>query len=888
MNYTIPFEKVSAGDIALVGGKGANLGEMTCAGLPVPSGFCVTTAAFRLFMNVSGATEQLYATLDGLAADDVQGVRVAGEDIRAKLRHVPIPAAVSADFLKAWEASGKEHPYAVRSSATAEDLPTASFAGQQDTFLNVRGSDELLDKLRACWVSLFTDRAILYRMQNDFAHREVALSVVVQRMLQPQVSGILFTADPVSGHRQIATIDASYGLGEALVQGLVTPDHYRVNKRNGEILAANVADKQLAIQPDPAGGVVEQQLAPAQRNARVLDDMQVGTITELGKRVEAHYGQPQDIEWSLQDGELFLLQTRPITSLYPLPKPPPPDDALRVFISLSHAQVMTDPMPPLSISIWRLLLPFGISDSPGKLNPYVCSAGGRMYVDISPLLHHPVAKHMLSRFLNVADVLIANAVKTLIQRDEFKNSAVQLTDKVHTPRLLRWVLPILLQGMARLWILPPEGAIEEINQRLDAYLQANRARIEKASPGAERLRLVQDWLGRIFIEAALPLPPYLVAGVFANGLVGRLTHGRAEQSDLNALGRGLEGNVTTMMDLEVGDLADKARESPELVAQLRSGQASLDTLADLPGSGPFLSALAAFLERYGMRGPAEIDLSRARWSDDPSSLFQAIAGSLYIEEVGRHRVYHQRLVAEGQAAATRLVAVARAGPLGWIRAALVRRLVRVTRELLPIREHPKFMLVRAMHIAKQAILAGAAMLVEQGRLAMQDDVWFLTLPELVAALEDQDEELKTRIATRQEAHVQAAHLTPPRVMTSLGEIPAVRYERDDLSPGALPGTSVSAGVVEGVARVILDPSAEVLNVGEILVAPFTDPGWTPLFINAAGLVMEVGGVMTHGSVVAREYGIPAVVGVLNATKRIQTGQQICVDGDAGYVRVLEK
>ncbi len=239
MNYTIPFEKVSAGDITLVGGKGANLGEMKRAGLPVPSGFCVTTEAFRLFMDASGVTEELYTTLDGLAADDVQGVRVAGEDIRAKLRRIPIPAAVSADVLKAWEASGKEHPYAVRSSATAEDLPTASFAGQQDTFLNVRGSDGLLDKLRACWISLFSDRAILYRMQNDFPHRDVALSVVVQRILQPQISGILFTADPVIGHRQIATIDASFGLGEALVQGLVTPDHYRVDKRSGSILAGN-------------------------------------------------------------------------------------------------------------------------------------------------------------------------------------------------------------------------------------------------------------------------------------------------------------------------------------------------------------------------------------------------------------------------------------------------------------------------------------------------------------------------------------------------------------------------------------------------------------------------------------------------------------------------
>ncbi|MFQ5408011.1 MAG: phosphoenolpyruvate synthase [Anaerolineales bacterium] len=887
---TIPiilrFEKISAADLPLVGGKGANLGEMARAGLPVPPGFCVTTAAFRAFMEASGAAAATYAALSGLAPADLAGVRMAGARIRRRLLNAPIPTDVSDAVLAAFDTAGAEQAFAVRSSATAEDLPGASFAGQQDTFLNVRGADDLLDKVRACWVSLFTDRAILYRMQNGFDHGEVALSVVVQRMIAPDVSGIMFTADPVSNHRHRATIDASYGLGEALVQGIVSPDHYKVDKRTGEIAAIGVGDKLVAIRPLPHGGVAEQAVRPELQRVRSLSDEQVRALVAMGARVEAHYGTPQDIEWGLQGGELFLLQTRPITSLYPLPEPPPRDRALRAYVSLNHAQVMTDPMPPMAISIWRLLLPFGISSALGTPNPYVCGAAGRIYLDVTPMLHHPISRRVMPRMLVVADPLIANAVGALIARADFRSGAKQMRDRLTTPRLLRWFAPLILQALVRLWLIAPEGASDKLAANLDAYIDAASERIAGFPTGLQRLRAVHAWLARIFIEAALPLPPYLMAGGLALLLLKKLTHGRAAPADLDALVRGLVGNVTTDMGLAVGDLADVARRSPELADRLQNLQSPISDLTTVPGGADFLAALDRFLQRYGARGPSEIDISRKRWRADAGSLLAVIAGNLQHTEPGAHRAHHRQLLEAGQAAAERLVNVVRVGPLGALRAALVRRMVRVVRNLMAVREHPKFMLVRGMDIARQAILEAADMLAAQGRLAATDDVWFLTLPELIGLFERPGEDAREVVAARREEFARFHHLTPPRVITSDGEILTVAYTRADLPAGALPGNPVSAGVVEGAARVVLDPGAEVLHAGEILVAPFTDPGWTPLFINAAGLVMEVGGVMTHGSVIAREYGIPAVVGVLEATKRIRTGQRIRVHGDNGYVEIL--
>ncbi len=887
--YVLPFTAIDAKDLPRVGGKGANLGEMTQAGFLVPAGFCVTTTAFQQFMAGCVDAADLYMVLAAVNADELEGVRRVGEHVRSTLTQTPIPDDVVEAILVAWREQGTDQSYAVRSSATAEDLPNASFAGQQDTYLNVQGADDLLESVRQCWISLFTDRAIIYRVQNNFDHREVLLSVVVQRMVLPEVSGILFTADPVSGHRHIATIDASYGLGEALVSGLVSADLYKVDKRTLHEIEANIADKQIAIRPLSDGGTTQEQLNEPERSARVLSSPQVKALAEIGTRIETHYGQPQDIEWALAKDKIYIVQSRPITSLYPLPDPAPTDDERHIYLSFSHAQVMTDPMPPLALSIWQQTFPFGrdmnlLTD----YNPYMITAGGRLYIDVTAMLHHKISRQLVLTFLENVDPFIVQTLREITARLDFQQMAARSQNKATMRGLLHWMAPIGRDILTNLIWHRLEGRTEEMNQWSEQFIAKVQSQLDTAAPGAERLQVANTILGAGMGDIIRRVLPLIAAGLLSRALLLRLLPNQAE--DIALLMRGLAGNVTTDMDLHVGDLVDIARRFPALVAHLDDPDpvAVFESIRTVKGGTDFLSAWEQFLEQYGMRGPSEIDISRPRWRDDPSSLIQVIASNLQQTEAGSHRQQHQRMMVEGEEAGERLIVAAQTGLLGGLHSRMVRRLIRIIRNLLAVREHPKFLLVRIFSLIREAILDVGTQLQAQNRIDAVDEVWYFDLHELIRVLERPADDLRPRIAKRKADMARYWTLRPPRVMLSDGENPIIKHQQDNLPVGVLPGSPVSVGTVEGLARVVIDPTRDALAPGEILVAPFTDPGWTPLFINAAGLVMEVGGLMTHGSVVAREYGIPAVVGVLDATQRIQTGQRIRVDGDQGYVEILDK
>lgn len=316
--YVLDFAQIDEDSIPIVGGKGANLGVMTRAGFPVPPGFCVTTSAYRDFIGQSSLMEAYFDQLDGIKANQLNAISELGQSIRKHLVTLAIPEAIAAEIIGSWEQSAKENAYAVRSSATAEDLPYASFAGQQDTYLNVKGREQLLLAIRQCWASLFTDRAISYRAKNGFDHRSVQLSVVVQQMVVPEVSGIMFTADPISGHRGILSIDASYGLGEALVSGLVSADLYQVHA--GMIISKKIAKKKLAIFSLPEGGTLTRDLPEDMQSRQALEDSQIEQLASLGVKIKDHYGTDQDIEWCYAGGLIYIVQSRPITSLYPLPQ----------------------------------------------------------------------------------------------------------------------------------------------------------------------------------------------------------------------------------------------------------------------------------------------------------------------------------------------------------------------------------------------------------------------------------------------------------------------------------------------------------------------------------------------------------------------------------------
>jgi pyruvate,water dikinase len=390
--------------------------------------------------------------------------------------------------------------------------------------------------------------------------------------------------------------------------------------------------------------VVREAIEGAARSRRVLDDDQVQALAALGTRVESHYGAPQDIEWALAEGRFFLLQTRPITSLFPVPAPQPTDDGLHVYFSLSHAQVMTDPMPPFARSVWRLVFPFGKPGPTESENPYITTAAGRLYLDMTPLLLMPRVGKLFPRLLRVmADALSGAALQEVQARPEFWQNAE--ARRARFGNVARWLVPLYARALARLLLLPPERAAGHLNAYSNTYVARAGRRLAAAAPGAPRLRAARRLLATSLATVIVKMAPYLAAGIQARMLLGLFGRRLGLPDAADMIVRGLNGNVTMEMDLAVGDLADFARRSPALVEHLRrhDAKAALATAAEVPGGAEFLDAWQQFLDKYGMRGPSEIDFSRPGWVEEPASLMQVIVANLEVAEPGSHRAKQAEL-----------------------------------------------------------------------------------------------------------------------------------------------------------------------------------------------------------------------------------------------------
>jgi pyruvate,water dikinase len=404
-NYVLGFQEIDQTQLAVVGGKGAHLGELSrIEGIRVPAGFCVTTDAFRRIMADASSIGDRLDRLSRLSPDDREAIRTLSAEIRRILEGIAIPDDLAAAITRSVARLGEQAAYVIRSSATAEDLPTASFAGQQDTYLNVVGPAAILEHISRCWASLFTERAVTYRLRNGFDQRKVQMAVIVQQMVFPQAAGILFTADPVTSNRKFVSVEAAFGLGEALVSGRVNADVYQVRER--EIVAKAIASKQFAIHASPAGGTQEETIDPVRQEQPALTDAQVVQLAQLGRRIEGHLGLPQDIEWCLVDDSFQIVQSRPITTLFPIPAAG--DQENHVYVSVGHAQMMTDAMKPLGLSFWQLTTPRPM---------YV--AGGRLFVDVASDLASPASRADLLEVIGKSDPLIGDALETILERDDF-------------------------------------------------------------------------------------------------------------------------------------------------------------------------------------------------------------------------------------------------------------------------------------------------------------------------------------------------------------------------------------------------------------------------------------------------------------------------------------
>jgi pyruvate,water dikinase len=860
--YVLDLREIDRAQIAVAGGKGAHLGALSrIEGVRVPDGFCVTTDAFRRAMAEAPSIEDELDRLSRVDPEDREAIRTLSARIRRTVEEAAVPDDIAASVTRSLARLGEDAACAVRSSATAEDLPTASFAGQQDTYLNVVGTPEILRHISRCWASLFTERAVTYRRRNGIDHRTVHMAVVVQRMVFPQAAGILFTADPVTGNRKVATVDAGFGLGEALVSGLVNPDVFTV--RDGRVVARTVAAKERAVHALPGGGTHQVEIDPRRQELPALTDEQAVRLVRLGRRIEAHFGSPQDIEWCLVDDDFRIVQSRPITTLFPVPETG--DRENHVYVSVGHQQMMTDAMKPLGHSMWRLTAMAPMHE-----------AGGRLFVDVTRRLASPAGRAGLLDLMGRGDPLVRDALETILERGDFIPSLPD-TSPAGPPA-----------GGAPAPIATDPAIVTELIERSEASVAALRREI-RTKNGPELF----DFLLEAFEEHKRVLGDPLsmqaiMAGMEATWwLNDKLREWLGEKNAADTLTLSAPGNITSEMGLELLDVADVIRPHPRVVAFLQGVEDDdfLDELAKLPGGSEARDAIEAYLDRYGMRCAGEIDITRPRWRERPSTLLPAILDNVRNFEPGAARRRFEQGLREARRKEQDVLARLRALPDGDRKADETKRMIDRVRTFIGYREYPKYGIVSRYFVYKQALLEEAERLVRAGVLAAREDVFHLTFQEFHDAVRSRRVDAGL-VRQRKEAFRSYQALTPPRVLTSDGEALNGAYRREDVPAGALVGLAVSAGTVEGRARVVLDMARADLEAGDILVTAYTDPSWSPLFVGIAGLVTEVGGLMTHGAVIAREYGLPAVVGVDRATRLIRDGQRVRVHGSDGYVEIL--
>ncbi|HWB27136.1 MAG TPA: phosphoenolpyruvate synthase [Chitinophagaceae bacterium] len=855
--------------LAMVGGKGANLGELNnIEGITVPGGFCITTEAYKRIIGQSPLLKKLVERLSHLKAEDRREIAELSSEIRKVIEGIAIPADISEQVTSFLSGSGKGIAFAIRSSATAEDLPSASFAGQQDTYLNIVGMEEILHHISKCWASLFTERAVTYRIQNGFSHHKVQLSVIVQKMVFPQVAGIMFTADPINGNRKVLSVDASFGLGEALVSGLVNADNYKV--RDGKVIDKKISAKKLAVYALHRGGTIQKEVDPALQEKASLKDEQVVELENIGRKIEKHFGSPQDIEWCLADDTFYIVQSRPVTTLFPVPETN--DEEKHVYISVGHQQMMTDPMKPLGLSLWQL-----------TATRYMAKAGGRLFVDVTPELGSATGREMLLHAMGQHDPLLKDALVTLIKRGDFvpslpgdnkqsaaKSNSVATSSEFHSQMEND---PAIVAGL----VGRSEALVDALKQNI------------RDKQGTELLDFIIEDIQQLKKMMRVPenMGAIMAAINAAAWLNEKMMEWLGEKNVADTLTQSAPGNITSEMGLALLDVADVIRPYTAIINFLEQTKNDdfLNELVKFKGGLETREAIDAFLDKYGMRCPGEIDITKPRWSEQPTALIPIILTNIKNFEPGAAKRKFEEGLKGALNKEQELLQRLKQLPGGEQKAEAAKRAISLLRNFIGYREYPKYSIVSHSFIYKQALLKEAGWMVQANVIHEKEDIYYLTFEELREAVHTNEVDYRL-INSRKDEHTLFEKLNPPRVITSDGEIITGKYNRENLPAAAIVGLAVSSGITEGRARVIVNMSEAKLEKGDILVTTFTDPSWTPLFVSIKGLVTEVGGLMTHGAVIAREYGLPAVVGVENATTLIKDGQRIRVNGTDGYVEIL--
>lgn len=899
-------EDIDPGSERTVGGKAANLARLLRLGFFVPPGFCITGTAYRDHMNAHG----LWARARWALESEPGSLARSLAQLRHAIAKAPLDESLAAAIQEGYAGLGAPH-VAVRSSATAEDMPEHSFAGQHGTYF-VSDPLSCLERVKHCWASLWTERAVAYRRRADVRHSDVDMAVIIQALVDAEAAGVAFTADPVAKARDRIVVEACLGMGETLVSGKVNPDRIVLARPSLKVLERTIAEKGLRVVLGPGGGGVEEAVPDKQAREPALDDAQVRRVAELALSAERELGAPQDLEWALVDGAVFVIQSRPITTLGGRTDAHAPslvggrggsvDPARLVWSNVNTGEVLPDVASPMTWSVTAVIITQIFEATFGRLGIHLGDAplmrliGGRAYF-------------CLNTFVGVLSSVPGFRGRDMTEvfggeQARFEKAGAYEIRPEDVPEVRAGGLAVLLRLPGTFGLM-----LSHSPRRGLAYAERMRVMVEglqrqdlASLTEAELVARLEELTASKGESDYRDMITYALSGIVHFHNLTRLTRrwlGDAHGVVANTLVSGAGDMESAESGLGLWRLAVAARDRPEVAAAIRAGapessaarprdagEALLARLATVEGGAGFVDEWHAFMGRHGHHTRAEIDVRNPRWSETPEYVLDVIRGYLEGMEQGMPDPVEAHAMRAGEA---ERVAASCRRELGPVRRAVFDWTLARARMGSVVRENVKSEAIRWIDAIRRNVLELGDRLTARGVIRGRDDIFFLSLDEVGPVSAGMVEfDVRRTTAERRTEFERNLTLEPPPVV--VGDWDPARAPR---VPAREPsrvfeGLSVSAGHARGPARVILrgDDGQQVLP-GEILVAPFTDPGWTPYFLPAAGIVMDMGGMLSHGSIVAREYGIPAVVNVGPATKLIRTGQLVEVDADHGVVRVLD-
>jgi rifampicin phosphotransferase len=862
--YILPLDDPRA-TLETVGGKGASLARLVTAGLPVPDGFHITTEAYNQYVDENDLQPAIRIELEQVDVNQPATLEAASSAIRKLFLRAGTPPDVAGALAQAYaELCGQNPIVAVRSSATAEDLPEASFAGQQDTYLNVKGAAEVLEAVKRCWASLWTARAIGYRARQGIGPSGLSLAVVVQTLVPAEAAGILFTANPVTGQRTQAMISAAWGLGEAVVGGLVTPDSIIVDNASGLVLDRQTADKQV-MTARANSGTLELPVPDELRRAPVLDDSTAAELVRLGVQIQGLFGVPMDIEWALADGHISILQARPITAL-PEPetpltidwKPPHPKSQ---YMRGSVVDFLPDPVSPLFATL------------------------------AIPSISRIGVKEILRNLTRSEPVLPDDYITTI---NEYAYMGIG-----YTPRMWWWIVTRMLPATPRMMRLGIPLWRDKIRPRYVETIAHWQGQASETMSTTGLWAAIQQVNEAAMLHLASLLVATTGASAGAEGLFTRVYEKMIQRKGDPAAVTFLMGYDSTPIQVEKAlyDLAVWIRQNEQMAAyflETPAEQLAAQVAAGsspVPGWSDFCARLQDNQKAYG-HIIYDLDFARPLPLDDPTPKLETLKMYLRDQGTNPHERQHAAEAKRMQAAETTLQR------LKGLRRWAFRKTLGMAQTMAQVRENALSDIGLGYPLLRLMLRELGSRFKQAGWIEQSEDIFWLNVDEVQEAVVSLERGQPATSLARLVAHRKATHqalkqFTPPPMLPPkkkyMGiDMAAFTPATEDSHVGnTLKGIGASAGRVTAAACVLQGPQDfDRMKPGEVLVAATTTPAWTPLFAMASAIVTDIGGPLSHGSIVAREYGIPAVLGTGVATRRIRSSQTITVDGSAGTVTIL--